>query len=390
MSKKALVEVIDETPAGLEHLYDRQWDNIMRFPHLKRSRALDLLRWAAFALRPLTIYEMTEALVINHECDDLPLDELPDTIDQDFVDSGIIGLCGSLLEVRSNSSELSVGLRTVHLAHFSVRQYFVAKMSPPAGTLVTNERLRFSNEAIHSGILGQLCLRYVNFRSVWKPLQVESCEVKRSFRDYAAGSWYQHATEYGRDINAVGLVNTLFDSSNPNWDACRRLFDQNNAELDGEDGTKTASPLYYASRLGLVETVRHLVQIQKHGLKEGDMPGRKALGAACINGNMTIVDILLQAGASIADTDCVGRTPLYLAAWYGHDNLVKLFLERGADLTVPNTNGWTPLNLASNKGHVEVVRLLLEKGADVTVANNNGWTPLNMASNNGHVDVVKL
>ncbi|KAK3934988.1 ankyrin repeat-containing domain protein [Diplogelasinospora grovesii] len=347
MSKKALTEVINETPAGLEHLYDRNWDDILRFPHLKRSRAIDLLRWAAFALRPLTVYEMTEALLINDECDDLPVNEIPNIIDEDFVGSGIIGLCGSLLKVRSNSSEPDIGHRTVHLAHFSVRQYFVSKMSAPG-----------------------------------------------SFRDYAAGSWHQHVVACEPiDAETVDLMNALFDSSNPNGDAWRTWFDQNDAELntaEGENAVRTASPLYYASLLGLVGIVRHLLRGPKHIVMEKASSGRTALGAAYIKGHMAIVDMLLQAGASIAERDNVGRTALYLAAWNGRYSLLKLLLERGADLTIPNNYRWTPLNSASDSGHVEVVKLLLEQGADVTVASTEGWTPLNSASHSGHVEVVKL
>ncbi|KAK3934236.1 ankyrin repeat-containing domain protein [Diplogelasinospora grovesii] len=395
MSKKALTEVIDETPAGLEHLYDRNWDDILRFPHLKRSRAIDLLRWAAFALPPLTVYEMTEALLINDECDDLPVDEIPNIIDEDFVGSGIIGLCGSQLEVKSNSSEPDIGHRTVHLAHFSVRQYFVSKMSAPASALATNERLMSSIEANQNGILGRLCLRYVSFLSVWRePLQVETSQFKGSFRDYAAGSWHQHVAACEPiDAETVDLMNALFDSSNPNWDAWRTWFDQNDAELntaEGENAVRTASPLYYASLLGLVGIVRHLLREPKHIMTEKASSGRTALGAACIKGHMAIVDMLLQAGASIAERDNVGRTALYLAAWNGRYSLLKLLLERGADLTIPNDYGWTPLNSASDSGHVEVVKLLLEKGADLSVANKNGWTPLYSASNKGHVEVVKL
>ncbi|KAK0718684.1 hypothetical protein B0T26DRAFT_856403, partial [Lasiosphaeria miniovina] len=388
MSKKALTEVIDETPAGLEHLYDRNWDDILRFPRLKRSRAFDLLRWAAFALRPLTVCEMIEVLLVNDECDNLPVDEIPDTVDEDYVDCAIIGLCGSLLEVRGNSSEPHVGCRTVHLAHFSVRQYFVSKMSAPASVLVTNERLRSSNEAIQSGILGRLCLRYLSFRGVWQePLQAEASQVKGSFRDYAAGFWYRHATVCEPiDADTVCLINTFFDSSNSNWDAWRAWFDQNDAESDTVEGNiavTIASPLYYASRLGLVETVRKLAREPNYIVKENAISGRTALGAACSKGHMGMVHILLQAGASIAQTDNIERTPLYLASWKGHDSLLKLLLQKGADVAIPNKYGVTSLNSASGEGHVDVVRLLLEKGADITVPDIDGWTPLNSASRNG-------
>ena len=48
----------------------------------ERIRALDILRWATYAVRPLTVAELTDALLVSHEEDveDLELDELPDSI----------------------------------------------------------------------------------------------------------------------------------------------------------------------------------------------------------------------------------------------------------------------------------------------------------------------
>ncbi|GKT46153.1 vegetative incompatibility protein HET-E-1 [Colletotrichum spaethianum] len=97
-NKKQLEKDIDETPAGLEQLYDRNWERIERLRYAEKTRAYSLLRWAAFALRPLTVCEITEAVLINDDCEDLPLDEMPDSIDDDYIESEIMGLCGSLIE----------------------------------------------------------------------------------------------------------------------------------------------------------------------------------------------------------------------------------------------------------------------------------------------------
>jgi hypothetical protein len=59
-SKKQLEEIIDHTPTALDHLYDRNWMKITHLPDNDRLRAFLILRWAAFALRPLTILEITE------------------------------------------------------------------------------------------------------------------------------------------------------------------------------------------------------------------------------------------------------------------------------------------------------------------------------------------
>ncbi|KAH6883514.1 hypothetical protein B0T10DRAFT_551286, partial [Thelonectria olida] len=360
-NKKQLEDAIDKTPPGLEHLYERNWMRMSRLPDRERTRAYSLLRWAAFSLRPLTVCEITEAVLIDDGCDDLPVEEMPDLVDEDYIDSEILGPCGSLLEVRSTPSEPCAGLETVHLTHFSVKQYFLCHISDQGGLLIANQSLRYSNEALESTTLARLCLRYVNYRRVWEgALQEERGRVEKSFRDYAAGSWYQHATASGADdATLVELMNALFDAHNPNWGSWRKWFDLNDKESQIKESTSevTAGPLYYASQLGLIGVVRHHIQDRKHSMDEKTHTGRTALGIACAKGNVEVVEMLLEARA---------------------------------DITIANSNGWTPLGLASANGHVEVVKLLFDRGADVTVANNDGWTPMHAALLKGHVEVVKL
>ncbi|KAE8421999.1 hypothetical protein BDV36DRAFT_303762 [Aspergillus pseudocaelatus] len=127
-SQRKLEHVINSTPSGIEHIYERNWMKIMRLTEEDRNRAFSLLRWTAFSLRPLTISEISGALVINDDDDELLLDDLPDCIDEDYVNTEIIGLCGSLLDVRSPQGKSDARLKTVHLAHFSVKEYLLRKL----------------------------------------------------------------------------------------------------------------------------------------------------------------------------------------------------------------------------------------------------------------------
>ncbi|RYP08950.1 hypothetical protein DL764_001561 [Monosporascus ibericus] len=394
MNKKQLQDTIAKTPTGLEHIYNRNWEKIAGLEEDDKTRAISLLRWAAFALRPLTVYEITEAVLINDECHDLPVDELPDSIDEDYIDSETLGLCGSLLEVRIIPSEPSAGLRTVHLPHFSVKQYLLSNLPTREKVLLANESLRASNEAIESTQLSKSCLRYINFRRVWQgTLQEGTIPLGMSFRDYAAASWYHHASSgVPNDADTIRLTNELFDRTNPNWNAWRRWFDSNR-ELDGEDWTnetRPPSPLYYASKLGLTDTAAYLIMERKYDADERSSLGRTALGASCAKGNVAIMRRLLDVKAKVTVANEDGWTPLYSASDNGHIEVIKLLLEKGADVTVTDKYGITPFYAAWFKGHVEVVKLLLEKGADVTAVISDGWTSLNTASFEGHVELVKL
>jgi ankyrin repeat protein len=396
-NKKQLEETIDQAPTALDHLYDRNWMKISYLPDKDRLRAFSILRWAAFALRPLTILEVTEALLIadNDNCEDLPDDELPDAIDEDYISTEILGLCGSLLETQKAAPKQDLGSMTLHLAHFSIKQYILCNMPGQGGLLAVNERLRSSSESFQSNILAKLCLRYLNFQNVWQAsLQLESGPVIRPFRDYAAGSWYRHTRECGSNYaEVVKLTNALFTSNYGKWESWKRWFDANDdkSKMSKSQGEITSSnPLFYASLLGLRDTVIYLLEEAKLSVNYADEFKRTALQAAASKGQTSIVKLLLDKGADVTVANKEGWTPLNSASDSGHVDIVKLLLDNGADVTVTSENGWTPLNLASDSGHVDVVKLLLDNGADVTVTSENGWTPLNSASSNGHVDVVKL
>lgn len=56
---------------------------------------------------------------------------------------------------------------------------------------------------------------------------------------------------------------------------------------------------------------------------------------------------------------------LMIAAWTGNLELMRLFLERGASVHLANRFDEQALQLAAWRGHADAVRLLLEHGAAV-------------------------
>lgn len=50
------------------------------------------------------------AVVIEEsDCDDLAVEDLCDTVDDDYIDSETLGHCGPLLEVKTDHSDVSPG-----------------------------------------------------------------------------------------------------------------------------------------------------------------------------------------------------------------------------------------------------------------------------------------
>ncbi|EXJ66342.1 uncharacterized protein A1O5_10494 [Cladophialophora psammophila CBS 110553] len=94
-----------------------------------------------------------------------------------------------------------------------------------------------------------------------------------------------------------------------------------------------------------------------------------ALQAACFNGDIGIISILIDARARIDDParGYGGRTALQSAACSGNTATVTFLLEMGADVNAPcaQTGGLSALQAAFLRKEEELVELLLRWGANV-------------------------
>ncbi|KAL7929902.1 ankyrin repeat-containing domain protein [Trichoderma chlorosporum] len=407
-NQKQLQDAIDQTPSGLDSLYHRNWVRLSSLPKDEKDRAFSLLRWVTFAIRPLTIAEIAEAVLINIEHEELATDELPDLIDDDYVNSEILGIGGSLLNIRRSSTGLDPRVDTIRLTHFSVKQYFLSHDSKTGDTLQANEKLRSSNERIENITLAQLCLRYIHYEEVWHFERSQELEqVQGSFRDYAAGYWHHHAHNGIMEDELVNdLVASLFDGNGTIWKPWKRWFDDGErmrmeAYLEiGDDDERAKrqatlsksmpnNPIYYTSKLDLTSITFRLIEEYRHQLDENSYFGETAIAVACQNGNQAITQALIDAGANIQLASFEGETPLHMAATQGHLNIVTLLLKNGADHNAINNSSATALHYAAHGGYTDIVKILLQYGADYLVQNFQGLIPLHHAAGRGHTDVVK-
>ena len=114
--------------------------------------------------------------------------------------------------------------------------------------------------------------------------------------------------------------------------------------------------------------------------------GGTALNIAAHNGNLAVLQVLLDAGADIYHNDKASVTALHAAAAQGRLELVRELIARGApvDLTSEkkgdNLGGITPLIYAALGGHNDVAHYLIEEaGADPNILPTMGrprpWPP---------------
>ncbi|KAI2627734.1 hypothetical protein GGR54DRAFT_429923 [Hypoxylon sp. NC1633] len=330
---RQLQQAVDQAP-NLGNLYDQNWRRIMELPDADRNQAMAIIRWATFALRPLTILELASALLLaDEECHDVT-NKLPDAIDDEYIATEILNLCGSLIETRGTSSNPSA--LTIHLPHFSVKQYLLCHMPTLGGQLSINEQLQYSNEKKECNILAITCLRYLSYDEVWIETQPkETGHIIQAFQRYATDSWYRHFKQGApNSTEVVEQANRFFHPSCNNWDAWRKLADAalQNQMLRYQGSIQSGNRLFYASVLGLLETMIHLIEKAGLDVNYVDASGRTALLAASSTGWESGVTRLLEKGANVNTASNEGRTPIYVAASNGHGEVVKLLLEKGGPI----------------------------------------------------------
>jgi hypothetical protein len=166
-----------------------------------------------------------------------------------------------------------------------------------------------------------------------------------------------------------------------------------NFSLDSSD---IASPIYYASLLGLDGVLHALIDTCQDNRERKDLVNAQgghygnALQAASVEGHEKVVQMLLNAGADInAQGGHYGNT-LQAASYEDHDKVVQMLLNAGADVNAQGGYFKNALYAASTWGHDKVVQMLLDAGAEVNVQGGRYDNALQAASDRGHEKVVQM
>ena len=118
--------------------------------------------------------------------------------------------------------------------------------------------------------------------------------------------------------------------------------------------------------------------------------GISALHAAVENGNLEMVQFLLDQGAKINIRDNDKRTPLMMLDGDATPELLELLLRYGAKPKLLDKEKNTALyHLIENGGNQALIRTLITFGVDVNAVNKSGQTALMLAAENGNEESVK-
>lgn len=115
-----------------------------------------------------------------------------------------------------------------------------------------------------------------------------------------------------------------------------------------------------------------------------------ALHLAAMEGDLTEVRSLLEAGVDINSRMTAGWTPLMISAKYGHEKVMATLLRSGADPNLQNDTGNTALMVAVAANRPDMVRGLLQSNVRLDIKNSRDLDAIQMAELLGYTDILSI
>ncbi|KAL4778137.1 hypothetical protein BJX76DRAFT_352839 [Aspergillus varians] len=430
--------VLASLPKGLEETYNRCVDRIT----LQNCYASKVLKWVGFAISPLSVDELREA--VSFDLEDTEWN--PDKIPQKDV---LVGCCANLVVIDRTDD-------CVRFVHSSVKQYLEKHLE-----MQDQSSYNLEYPTAEQGDLecGELCVTYLSFSDF--SLQLEKHPTGKTaisirqpallaqqalFRNRHIGRIFPQLWPQNR--YATVPFTTIRTSSTPDraqykflnyaitnwalhtkrisdkslaWDKFRVLATCFNETWNFHPwisgGRSNDSYLHALFGWAVREQHKSLLSIaladRSSSRRICDLPltgeSLPALHVASKLGSRNITEILLNI-CNVNTLDMHGYTALYHAASWGHIEICQLLLStRKVKVDGPSNTLRTPLYLAAGHGHEAVVKLLLDRvllaarngheavvqllldrGADIEAKDCHGQAPLLLAVEYGNEAVVQL
>ena len=382
-------------PADLDETYQRA---LLSIPISKKAKAIRALHWLSFSIRPLTVGELAEAVLIDVA---RPVQQCFNPEDRYFNISDVETLLPGLLTITDETHwSVSHGNdREIRFSHFSIKEYLISER------ICEGKASAFAVLEVNAHILiAKACLNYHLYIS-----EVESSprpqEIYSLWDTYAGDFGPQHLEVVAREQWTPELIESLRRFYAPESDSLRLLLEYFSPDYDGTQGRYFTwifvgmdpvfpSPLYYASSLGYRQQVEWILGEKLADVNQIAGQCGTAINAAARHGHDAIVALLLKNGANpylgIEKNDGY-RLAMQAAIHHNHERCVEALLESPDPIQQCQKVGYWPLVAASDGSlsdgsNVRILSLLLQRGADIEAHDPEGMTALQSAVAQGNDD----
>lgn len=216
--------LLKSLPTTLNETYARMLE---RIGPTERDDALTLLRWLAYAMRPVTLAELQTAVIIRPKDDEVDAGDEGDLGDSLSILSGLVvfservAISDSSTDGDGDSIQHEMTAEVgdlapdtfIRLAHFSVKEYLES-------TRISGSSARFFG--LEAGFcqrfLSQSCLTYLmHYSSIRKHGQTRQDNRKFPLLYYAAREWYRHSQRQSGDDVSRDLALLACEMARIDW-----------------------------------------------------------------------------------------------------------------------------------------------------------------------------
>ena len=141
-----------------------------------------------------------------------------------------------------------------------------------------------------------------------------------------------------------------------------------------------------------VKKMQHLLAFTKKIKNRPVFLENSIAHVAAYDGNLDMIQLLIDIGVDFNNADNNGFTPAYVAAREGHANVIAELAKHGVDLNKAALGDITPAHIAARHGHANVIaelaKLQGKQAVDFNKAMNDGVTPVFIAAAKGHTNII--
>lgn len=402
MSENKVRSILSSLPDGLYDMYDRA---LLSLSPIDRAKAKRALIWVSFSQVPLTVQELSIAVLLDEPKDEF----LPDTIgrpnnanllppifekNDSFLDPlGVLHLLAGLFDLQSGpevtriQSGADKSQDIVLLAHFTLLEYLTSDdvKTRPASSF------GLSKQEAHI-YMAQACLQYF-IHAIQKEPHQDGDKLRHDYAllNYAACHGLRHADAISHNmwpLSLQRLVRYILHDDDKLFKMLKSISNLPARQIDD-------SPLHYVVENRLSEALSFFSKEFRATVDQRDENGESATFRASRNGYLDMLSGLFEYNPDLNLATRNGVVALQVAAARGHEDVTECLRQHDANVGVVTAHGETILHLAvfsedENMVQWAIKQSLDKQSLDINAVSNDGETALHRAVKIGNEIILDL